>query len=85
MKALARLTMTWPADEPAPGVGQYLRTPRSRTAYEISSARKTEPKRPTFGRVTFVLMCRRVEPKEVPEQATVHMFAWNPRRRRQRA
>lgn len=76
------LNMTWRGERPT--VGCFLRTARGRTAYEITGIRAVKSTMKTLGCRRLVLTCRRWEPKEVPDEATVFEFTWN-RRTRSRA
>lgn len=74
-----KLNMTWRGERPT--VGCFLRTPRGRTAYEITAIRPVKTEMKTLGCRRLILTCARWEPKEVPAEATVFEFKWNPRTR----
>lgn len=57
---------------PLPTPGTYMRTVSGRTAYEIVEFRPSREGSKALGR----LKCRRVEPGEIPEGATVFEWQW---------
>lgn len=60
---------------PLPTPGTYLRTERGRTAYEVVAFLPCRPGSKAIGRIR----CRRTEPGEIPEGATVFMWLWGTR------
>ena len=75
-----QLTARWVGE--APGVGEWLKTPLGRTAYEIVGVRQRKPTLEAPN--TFVLTVLRHLPSEIPPGATVHAFEWAKRQRRSR-
>lgn len=78
------LTMDWHTgtDRPEPAVGQFMMTPRGRTAYEIVGVRRVAVRRIIFGRTKLRLTCERRLRSDVPEWATVWEFTWYKRERK---
>jgi len=66
-----------------PVVGEYLRTARGRTAYEVCSIERCKGT-PSLGRGTYKVKAERHPAGEVPEGATVIEFQWLPRGSRQK-
>jgi hypothetical protein len=64
---------SWHGPLPTPGI--YLRTTSGRTAYEVVEFRPCRPGSKAVGR----LRCRRTEPSEIPEGATVVEWTWSSR------
>jgi hypothetical protein len=76
------LQMTWP--KPLPKAGTYLRTRgRARFAYRICEVERYDAPRGQY-RFTCRLWCVRVLPEDVPVDALVHSFYWNPRKKKKR-
>lgn len=72
--SLVTLRMTtWHGPTPRPGM--YLKTTSGRTAYEIVSFHPCRPGSKAVGS----LKCRRTEPSEIPEGATVFDWIWGKR------
>jgi hypothetical protein len=68
---LVTLTMnSWSGPLPRPGT--YLKTTSGRTAYEVVEFKPCRAGSKAVGR----LKCRRTEPKEIPEGATVFDWQW---------
>jgi len=71
MSQLARLTMDWHGEGQPLLVGDFLKTAKGKTAYEVITMR------PVKGNPTrFKLGCERWSPNDVPEWKTVHLFYW---------
>lgn len=68
----AKLTMTWHGDEPM--IGEYLATPKGRTAYLILNM--VRPAKPA--KYSFKAVCER-RPRSELEGARVWEFRWNKR------
>ncbi len=66
--------VTWGG--PLPGPGDYLRTERGLTAYQIVSVHPNMRKDPR-SRARF--RCWKVPAGQVPEGARVHAWEWSPR------
>lgn len=64
---------SWSGPPPTPGT--FLKSTRGRTAYEIVEYRPCRPGTKTAGR----LRCRRTEPSEIPEGATIFTWYWSKR------
>lgn len=77
------MVMTWEGFD-QPGVGQFMKSPRGRTAYEICSMREVQMREPRRGIKRYRMHCQRWQPSEVPDGATVWEIYWNKRKRRRR-
>ncbi len=70
MKLVTLTIYSWDLERPRPGT--YIRTTSGRTAYEVVEFRQCRPGSKAYGRVK----CRRTEPREIPEGATVFPWQW---------
>lgn len=74
-----KLTMRWGGAPPRPG--QWLKSAKGRTAYEITAVRSVARRTRGLGGPVLVLTCARHAPADVPEGAIVHEIRWSPRSR----
>ena len=73
---MAEIQMRWSSNH-LPAIGQWLKAPRGRTAYEITGIRPRR-RHKTKG-YNFIFTVVRHPPSEIPPGATVHEFRWDSR------
>ena len=79
LNGICELPARWSGNPPAPG--DFLKSPRGRIAYHILEVRRRNP-RTNARRYGYVFLVERRRPEDIPAEATVHAWRWDPRRKR---